>query len=65
MLGISATHGPHQVAQKSTTTTFPFRLAALTCAPLMASVNSISNGLPTASRIRRSLVNSRAIGLSG
>ena len=50
MCGISATQGPHQVAQKSTTTTLPLRFFMEIVEPEMASVNSSSNGLPTASR---------------
>jgi hypothetical protein len=50
MRGISATQGPHQVVQKSTTTIFPLSFFIETLEPLMASVNSRSNGLPTDSR---------------
>ncbi len=53
ILGISATQGPHQVAQKSITTTFPRRSFIDIVDPLIASVNSSSNGLPTASSLLR------------
>src|SRR5688572_22976734 len=47
LCGMDAIHGPHQVAQKSTTTTLPFMFSALT-APLCHSESSSAGiGLPS------------------
>jgi hypothetical protein len=45
--GIAAMHGPHHVAQKSTTTTLPLLSAMEVCAPIHVSVSSVGAGLPS------------------
>ena len=61
-LGISFTHGPHHVAQKSTSTTFPVSFATST-ARLSNAVNFSATGLPISpsfftSNVARSLTSS-------
>src|SRR6516162_4559125 len=56
IFGISATHGPHQVPQKSTRTTLPLRSFSLKSSPVTV-VPVISMTLPSLSRSLRDLSN--------
>ncbi len=46
-LGIDATHGPHQVAQKSSTTTLPSLASSEVSSPIQVSVESSIEGPPS------------------
>src|SRR5690348_4950567 len=47
MVGITIRHGPHQLAQKSTTTTLPFRSANDTSLPLRSFSLNSGAGFPS------------------
>src|SRR5688572_22905320 len=55
--GISSLHGPHQVAQKFKSTTFPIRSAERSVPPSSAFRSNVSSGLPVGTRLTRSATN--------